>query len=91
MPLVVGILCGDAFPHVFSVWEYGAGFLLFLFIIGRYKHTEWVYGAAVYLFLAGTGFCLTSWQQGKTAFPFSGKTAVDRVCTPEQPEVRELS
>ena len=91
MPLVVGILCGDAFPHVFSVWEYGAGFLLFLFIIGRYKHTEWVYGAAVYLFLAGTGFCLMSWQQGKTAFPFSGKTAVYRVCIREHPEERERS
>lgn len=49
MPLVVGILCGDAFPHVLSAWEYVAGFLLFLFIIGRYKHTGWVYGAAVYL------------------------------------------
>ena len=33
MPLVVGILCGDAFPHVLSAWEYVAGFLLFLFII----------------------------------------------------------
>ena len=91
MPLVVGILCGDAFPHVLSAWEYVAGFLLFLFIIGRYKHTGWVYGAAVYLFLGGTGFCLMSWQQGKTAFPFSGKTAVYRVCIREHPEERERS
>ena len=91
MPLVVGILCGDAFPHVFSVWEYVAGFLLFLFIIGRYKHTGWVYGAAVYLFLGGTGFCLMSWQQGKTVFPFSGKPAVYRVCIREHPEERERS
>ena len=91
MPLVVGILCGDAFPHVLSAWEYVAGFLLFLFIIGRYKHTGWVYGAAVYLFLGGTGFCLMSWQQGKTAFPFSGKPAVYRVCIREHPEERERS
>ena len=91
MPLVVGILCGDAFPHVLSAWEHVAGFLLFLFIIGRYKHTGWVYGAAVYLFLAGTGFCLMSWQQGKTVFPFSGKTAVYRVCIREHPEERERS
>ena len=91
MPLVVGILCGDVFPHVLSAWEYVAGFLLFLFIIGRYKHTGWVYGAAVYLFLGGTGFCLMSWQQGKTAFPFSGKTAVYRVCIREHPEERERS
>ena len=33
--------------------EYVAGFLLFLFIRGRYKHTGWVYGAAVYRFLGG--------------------------------------
>ena len=91
MPLVVGILCGDAFPHVLSAWEYVAGFLLFLFIIGRYKHTGWVYGAAVYLFLVGTGFCLMSWQQGKTVFPFSGKPAVYRVCICEHPEERERS
>lgn len=91
MPLVVGILCGDAFPHVLSAWEYVAGFLLFLFIIGRYKHTGWVYGAAVYLFLGGTGGCLMSWQQGKTVFPFSGKTAVYRVCIREHPEERERS
>lgn len=91
MPLVVGILCGDAFPHVLSAWEYVAGFLLFLFIIGRYKYTGWVYGAAVYLFLGGTGFCLMSWQQGKTVFPFSGKPAVYRVCIREHPEERERS
>lgn len=91
MPLVVGILCGDAFPHVLSAWEYVAGFLLFLFIIGRYRHTGWVYGAAVYLFLGGTGFCLMSWQQGKTVFPFSGKPAVYRVCIREHPEERERS
>ena len=92
MPLVVGILCGDVFPHVLSAWGVMlAGFLLFLFIIGRYKHTGWVYGAAVYLFLGGTGFCLMSWQQGKTAFPFSGKTAVYRVCIREHPEERERS
>ena len=91
MPLVVGILCGDAFPHVLSAWEYVAGFLLFLFIIGRYKYTGWVYGAAVYLFLGGTGFCLMSWQQGKTVLPFSGKPAVYRVCIREHPEERERS
>lgn len=91
MPLVVGILCGDAFPHVLSAWEYVAGFLLFLFIIGRYRHTGWVYGAAVYLFLGGTGGCLMSWQQGKTVFPFSGKPAVYRVCIREHPEERERS
>lgn len=91
MPLVVGILCGDVFPHVLSAWEYVAGFLLFLFIIGRYKHTGWVYGAAVYLFLGGTGGCLMSWQQGKTVFPFSGKPAVYRVCIREHPEERERS
>ena len=68
-----------------------AGFLLFLFIIGRYKHTGWVYGAAVYLFLGGTGGCLMSWQQGKTVFPFSGKPAVYRVCIREHPEERERS
>ena len=73
MPLVVGILCGDVFPHVLSAWEYVAGFLLFLFIIGRYKHTGWVYGAAVYLFLGGTGFCLMScWQEELWHF-LSGK------------------
>ena len=91
VPLVVGVLCGDMFPHVLSAWEYVTGFLLFLFIIGRYRHTGWVYGAAVYLFLGGTGFCLMSWQQGKTAFPFSGKTAVYRVCIREHPEERERS
>lgn len=66
-------------------------FSAFLFIIGRYKHTGWVYGAAVYLFLGGTGGCLMSWQQGKTVFPFSGKPAVYRVCIREHPEERERS
>lgn len=39
----------------------------------------------------GTGFCLMSWQQGKTVFPFSGKPAVYRVCIREHPEERERS
>ena len=91
MPLVVGILCGDAFPHVFSVWECGVGFLLFVFIASRYRHTGWGYGAAVYLFLGGIGFCSMSWQQEKTAFPFSGEAAVYRICIREHPEEKERS
>lgn len=49
MPLVVGILCGDAFPHVFSVWEYGAGFLLFFYHrqIQAYRMGVWSGGIPI--------------------------------------------
>ena len=63
MPLVVGILCGDVFPHVLSAWEYVAGFLLFLFIIGRSSIPDgcmerrytfsWVYGVLLDELAAG--------------------------------------
>jgi len=91
MPLVVGILCGDAFSQAFSVWGYGAGLLLFIFIISRYRHAGWGYGAAAYLLLGGIGFCSMSWQQEKTAFPFSGESAVYRACIHEHPEEKERS
>ena len=74
MPLAVGVLCGDMFPHVLSAWEYVTGFPLFLFIIGRYKHTGWVYGAAVYLFLGGTGGLLDELAAGKDGISLFGQT-----------------
>jgi len=75
MPLVVGILCGDAFPHVLSAWEYVAGFLLFLFIIGRYKHTGWEYVAGFLLFLFIIGrYKHTGWVYGAAVYLFLGGT-----------------
>lgn len=91
MPLVVGILCGDAFPCTLSVWEYAVLLLLFLFMAGRYGRTGWGYGVAVSLLIGGIGFGLMSRQQERTAFPFTGEAAVYKVRIREYPEVKERS
>lgn len=92
MPLAVGVWCGDAFPHPFSVWECAGVFLPLIFIIiGRYGHGGRAYGAAVYLFLGSVGFCLTSWQEAETEFAFPGEPAVYKVCIREHPEEKERS
>lgn len=91
MPLAVGIWCGDAFPHVFSVWGYAACFLLYTFLIYRCRRGGWTYGVAVCLLLGSIGFALMSGQHEKTVFSFSGEEAVYRVCIREHPEEKERS
>jgi competence protein ComEC len=93
MPLAGGILCGDAFPHVFPMWLCLAGFLLllFVFVLCRYWYSRWLYGVTVYFFLFGLGFQLVSRQLEQTEYTFPNKPSVYKVCIREKPEVKERS
>ncbi len=91
MPLVVGILCGDAFPHVLPTWIYPASLLLLVFILFCYRYCRWLYGVGVYLFLFGIGFHLMSRQLEQTDYSFSNIPSVYRVRIQEEPEMKERS
>lgn len=91
MPLVVGILCGDAFPHLLPAWNYPAGLLLLVLILGCYRYCRWLYGVGVYLFLFGLGFHLMSRQLIQTDYSFSDKATVYKIRIQEEPEMKERS
>lgn len=91
LPLVIGIIWGDFFPYLFSVWVYFAGFSLLLlsYIICWYRKNRWLYGLAVYSFLFAMGFNLMSRQLESGTFSFSNQEAVYKVCIQEKPGIRE--
>lgn len=93
MPLIAGILSGDAFPHDLPAWIYLAGFLLLLLVFAacRYRNFRWLYGSTVYLFFFAVGFGLMSGQLAQTDYNFSDKSSVYKVRLQEKPEMKERS
>lgn len=93
MPLAVGILCGDAFPHVLPLWSWSVVFLLLIafYFICRRHCSRWLYGLSVHLVLFGIGFQLVSWQWGQTDYAFFDKDATYKVRIQEEPETKERS
>lgn len=93
MPLVVGIWCGDTFPHTFSLWSCSVAFLflIIVFIVSNHYFSRWLYGVTISLFLWGVGYQLVSWQLEQTEYTFSNKEVVYKVRIQEEPEVKERS
>ncbi len=91
IPLAIGILCGDTFPHAWPAWGYLLLSLLFVLMVCRYKRSDSLYGAVLFLFLVGTGYCLMSRQLEKTAFFFPEKEAAYKIRIQEIPEIKERS
>lgn len=93
VPLVVGIWCGDKFPHTFSLWSCSIAFffLIIVFIVSNRHFSRWLYGVIISLFLFGLGFQLVSWELGQTKYAFPHKEAVYKVCIQEEPEIKERS
>ena len=93
VPLVVGIWCGDKFPHTFSLWSCSIAFLflIIVFIVSNRHFSRWLYGVTISLFLFGIGFQLVSWQLGQTEYTFPDTEIVYKVRIQEEPEIKERS
>lgn len=93
MPLVAGVVCGDAFPYVLPAWMYLAGFLflLLIFVVCRRRYFRWMYGLMAYALLFGVGFNAVSRQLAQTDYVFSNKSSVYKVRLQEKPEMKERS
>lgn len=93
VPLVAGVVCGDAFPYVLPAWMYLAGFLLLLliFVVCRHRQFRWMYGLMAYALLFGVGFDAVSRQLAQSDYDFSNKSSVYKVRLQEKPELKERS
>ena len=93
VPLVVGIWCGELFPHVIPLgsWLILLGALTIAYLMsGRHYSRSW-YGIVVYLSLFGIGFQLISLQLEQTEYTFADKPAAYKVRIQEKPEIKERS
>lgn len=96
MPLVGGVVCGDAFPYVlpFGVWIAGFIFLIGLYLLCRHRNAYCgLFGVAVFLFLFGIGCSLVSLQLRQAEFDFSEpkNVPVYQVTLTEKPEMKKRS
>lgn len=96
MPLVGGVICGDAFPYVlpFGVWIAGFIFLIGLYLLCRHRNAYCgLFGVAVFLFLFGIGCSLVSLQLRQAEFDFSEakNVPVYQVTLTEKPEMKKRS
>ena len=93
IPLVGGILCGDALPYALPSWLLwtGGGVLLTLLVACHCRRWGYAYGATAFLFLAGLGYALTSLEWRQTDYDFPGEPAVYKVRIVEKPEPKERS
>lgn len=93
VPLVAGIVWGDAFPHLCPWgWFYAlAGLLLVVLYVSHRRCLRRSYGGAMCLLLAFIGFQLAAWQWTATAYDFPHTETVYRVRLCEAPEEKERS
>lgn len=93
MPLVVGILCGDAFPHTLSLWGCLVSSLLLLtfFIVCYRCYFKWWYGVGVNFFFLSLGFSLVSQRSEQTDYAFADTASTYKVCIQDEPEIKERS
>lgn len=91
-PLVVGILCGDAFPSTVPLKVGTLACLLFaVLIICYYFYLRRWYGVGVCFFFWSLGYGLMSQQVGQTVFVFSNHPSIYKICIQEKPEIKERS
>lgn len=93
MPMIAGVVCGDAFPYVLPAWMYLAGFLflLLIFVVCRRRRFRWLFGLVAYALLFGVGFDAVSRQLAQSDYTFSNNSSVYKVRIQEKPEMKERS
>lgn len=93
VPLAVGILCGETFPHAVSLGGCVAVCLslLVLLTVCHSRHLRRSYGAGASLFFLSLGYGLMGWQSEQTGFVFPDHPSVYKVCIREKPEIKERS
>lgn len=93
MPLVVGILCGDALPFPYGVplWAVPLSGLLCLVAGMAFHKCRWLYGAGVCLFFFGVGHASLVRQLERVDYVFSGEASTCEVYISEEPEAKERS
>lgn len=93
LPLVLGIVCGDAFPHP-CPWGcfYGlAGLGLVLLLVCHFRSRPVLWGCGTGLLLAFIGFQSAAWQVASVAYDCPSGEAVYQVRIAEHPEEKERS
>lgn len=92
-PLVVGIVCGDAFPHPFPWGCFLGGAALWLLLLYVCHHRCWptLLGGGTGVLLASIGFQLAAWQVSVVAYDCPSGEAVYHVRIAEHPEEKERS
>ena len=94
LPVVIGILCGDAWPNVLPD---GAVYMAAVFMavacflpVRRYK--GWLFGCTAFLFFALLGYSRAAHEWQQTDFPFpAGQPSTYRIRITEPPEEKERS
>lgn len=93
IPLVAGILCGDAFPQVVPVWGLGLACLL-LFAGLSVCHClcfRRLYGVLLFLLLSVVGYMGMDRQMRRSDFPFSNLSSTYRIVVRGKPETKGRS
>ena len=93
LPLVIGIVCGDAFPHAvpMMVWT---GILavscicLFVSYLINWKH---LFGLLLFILLVTTGFGLAAKHLADTSLPASQHASIYQITINQTPEQKERS
>lgn len=93
LPLVIGIVCGDAFPHAVPISVCIGSIALLTILLPICFFTNWKYwfGACLFLLIITIGFTLTARQVSATTFPVSNRPAVYQVTINQTPERKARS
>ena len=78
LPLVIGIVCGDAFPHAVPMIVCLGIMVLLAFLLPVCFFMNWKYwfGGFLFLLIITTGYTLAARQLSDTAFPISNRPAI---------------
>ena len=81
LPLVIGIVCGDAFPHAVPMIVCLGIMVLLAFLLPVCFFMNWKYwfGGFLFLLIITTGYTLAARQLSDTAFPISNRPAIYQV------------
>ncbi|WP_307757957.1 ComEC/Rec2 family competence protein [uncultured Mediterranea sp.] len=93
LPLVVGIVCGNALPHTIPADGLKALVLtaIVLLIAAHRLNRHRLFGAALYTLLAASGCLLMQHSLARADFPFTGRDGFYKVIIHSQPETKAHS
>lgn len=93
LPLVIGIVCGDAFPHAVPMIVCLGIMVLLAFLLPVCFFMNWKYwfGGFLFLLIITTGYTLAARQLSDTAFPISNRPAIYQVTINQTPENKARS
>lgn len=93
LPLVIGIVCGDAFPHAVPMIVCLGIMVLLAFLLPVCFFMNWKYwfGGFLFLLIITTGYTLAARQLSDTEFPISNRPAIYQVTINQTPENKARS